>query len=149
VANESAPPALDLSLFGADHVRRYRETGGEIGYVWNGVPSLILTTTGRKSGQPRDTPLICAADGEDGNTYVVIASQGGAPTHPQWYYNLTANPQVRVQVKNDIFAATARIAEGEERDRLWRLMAEAWPSFDVYQTRTDRVIPVVVLERNP
>ncbi|OBB86594.1 MULTISPECIES: nitroreductase family deazaflavin-dependent oxidoreductase [Mycobacterium] len=140
-------PNLDLSLFGADHVRRYRETGGEVGYLWNGVPTLILTTIGRHSGQQRDTALICAADGDDGNKYVVIASQGGAPAHPQWYLNLVANPRVHVQVKGDRFEATARTAEGPERERLWQLMAEAWPSYDIYQTRTDRVIPVVVLER--
>lgn len=144
MSNDSPTPSLDLSLFGADHVRRYRETDGEIGYLWNGVPSLILTTTGRKSGQRRDTPLICAADGED---YVVIASQGGAPTHPQWYLNLLRDPRVGVQVKSDRFEATAHAAKGQERERLWRLAAETWPSFDVYQTRTDRVIPVVVLER--
>lgn len=108
------------------------------------MPTLILTTTGRKSGQPRDNPLICAADGDD---YIVIASQAGAPTHPQWYHNLLADPHVSVQVKADRFDAVARIAEGEERDRLWRLAATAWPNYDVYQTRTDRVIPVVVLER--
>jgi deazaflavin-dependent oxidoreductase (nitroreductase family) len=140
-------PGLDLSLFGPDHVRRYRETGGDVGYLWNGVPCLILTTTGRKSGQPRDTPLICAADGDTGNRYVVIASQGGAPTHPQWYHNLQKDAQVQVQVKSDVFNAVASTAEGPERERLWKLMTDAWPSYDVYQSRTDRVIPVVVLER--
>ncbi|WP_420716089.1 nitroreductase family deazaflavin-dependent oxidoreductase [Mycobacterium sp. 94-17] len=137
-------PNLDLSLFGADHVRRYRETDGEVGYLWNGVPTLILTTTGRKTGQQRDTPLICAADGAN---YVIIASLAGAPQHPKWYLNLRDNPQVRVQVKGDTFDATARTAEGSERERLWRLAADAWPSYDTYQQRTDRVIPVVVLER--
>jgi deazaflavin-dependent oxidoreductase (nitroreductase family) len=135
---------MDYSLFGADHVRRYRESDGEEGYLWNGVPTLILTTTGRKSGQPRDNPLICAADGDD---HIVIASQAGAPTHPHWYHNLRADPRVSVQVKADRFDAVARTAEGEERDRLWRLAATAWPNYDVYQTRTHRVIPVVVLER--
>lgn len=145
MSNDSPTPTLDLSLFGADHVRRYRETNGEIGYLWNGVPSLILTTTGRKTGQPRDTPLICAADGDD---FVVIASQGGAPTHPQWYLNLLQTPSALVQVKTNSFEVTAHVAEGEERDRLWRLMSAAWPSYDVYQSRTDRVIPVVVLRRS-
>jgi deazaflavin-dependent oxidoreductase (nitroreductase family) len=144
VVNESLTPNLDLSLFGADHVRRYRETDGAVGYLWNGVPSLILTTTGRKSGQPRDTALICAADGA---SYIVIASQGGAPTHPHWYMNLRNDPRVRVQVKGDRFDATARTAEGAERERLWRLAAEAWPSYDTYEQRTERVIPVVVLEK--
>jgi deazaflavin-dependent oxidoreductase (nitroreductase family) len=141
-------PNLDLSLFGADHVRRYRETDGEVGYLWNGVPCLILTTTGRLSGASRDTPLICAAASGDGNRYVVIASQGGAPTHPQWYLNLRQDPKVRVQVQADVFDATARTAEGSEREQLWKLMTDTWPSYDTYQTRTDRVIPVVVLERS-
>jgi deazaflavin-dependent oxidoreductase (nitroreductase family) len=144
VANESLTPNLDLSLFGAHHARRYRETDGAVGYLWNGVPSLILTTTGRNSGQPRDTPLICAADGAN---YIVIASQGGAPKHPHWYLNLRNAPRVRVQVKGDRFDATARTAEGAERERLWRLAAEAWPRYDTYQQRTERVIPVVVLEK--
>jgi deazaflavin-dependent oxidoreductase (nitroreductase family) len=143
--NEKAPASgLDLSLFGAGHVQAYRETDGEVGYLWNGVPTLILTAAGSKSGQQRDTPLICGTDGDD---FIVIASQGGAPTHPQWYLNLLKDPHVHVQVKADRFEATARITEGKERERLWRLMAEAWPSYDLYQTRTDRVIPVVVLER--
>jgi deazaflavin-dependent oxidoreductase (nitroreductase family) len=144
VTDDAPAPSLDYALFGADHVRKYRETDGEVGYLWNGVPTLILTTTGRKSGQMRDTPLICAADGDN---YVVIASQAGAPTHPQWYFNLTAEPRVSVQVKADRFDGVAKIAEGEERERLWRLAASVWPNYDVYQTRTDRVIPVVLLER--
>jgi deazaflavin-dependent oxidoreductase (nitroreductase family) len=135
---------LDLSLFGDEHIRRYRETDGGVGYLWNGVPTLILTTTGRRSGQPHDTALIC---GFDGDTAVVIASQGGAPTHPQWYLNLRADPRVQVQVKGDRFAALARTAEGAERERRWQLMAAVWPNYDVYQQRTDRVIPVVTLER--
>ena len=108
------------------------------------MPVLELTTTGRKSGLPRNTALICAADGVD---YIVIASQGGAPNHPQWYLNLRQDPQVGVQVKEDLFQAIARTAEGRERERLWKLMADAWPSYDTYQQRTDRVIPVVVLEK--
>lgn len=144
MTNDVSTP-LDLSLFGDDHVRRYRETDGKVGYLWNGVPTLILTTTGRKSGKPRDNALICAADGD---AYVVIASQGGAPTHPQWYRNLRDDPHATIQVKAERFDVVAHTAEGEERDRLWRLMAAAWPSYDVYQTRTDRVIPVVVLTKD-
>lgn len=135
---------MDYSLFGADHVAKYRETGGETGYIWNGATTLILTTVGRKSGQLRDNPMICAADGDN---FVVVASQGGAPTHPMWYLNLVAEPNVTVQVQADVFEATARTVEGEERDRLWKLVTKEWPNFDVYQSRTDRVIPVVVLER--
>ena len=132
-------------LYGAEHVRRYLETDGEVGYRWrNGAPILILTTTGRKSGEERVRPLIF---GEDDGRYVVVASQGGAPSHPDWYLNLAADPNVHVQIKGDRFAARARTAEGEERERLWRTMAEIWPPYDEYQRRTDRTIPVVVLER--
>jgi deazaflavin-dependent oxidoreductase (nitroreductase family) len=132
-------------LYGAEHVRRYLETDGEVGYRWrNGAPILILTTTGRRSGEDRLRPLIF---GEDDGRYVVVASQGGAPTDPDWYLNLDADPNVHVQIKGDRFAARARTAEGEERERLWRTMAEIWPPYDEYQRRTERVIPVVVLER--
>lgn len=135
----------DLSLIGDEHVRRYRETDGEVGYLWNGAPALVLTTTGRRTGQPRDSALIFGADGDD---CVIVASMGGAPMHPQWYLNLVADPEVQVQVKSDRFTARARTAEGDERERLWRLMTEIWPNYDQYQERTDRVIPVVVLERS-
>lgn len=136
------PP--DISLIGEEHVRRYLETDGAVGHEWNGVTTLVLTTTGRKSGEQRRSAMIY---GEHDGAYVVIASQGGAPTHPNWYHNLTADPDVEVQVGADRFKARARTAEGEERDRLWSLMTGLWPNFDTYQTRTERVIPVVVLER--
>ena len=138
---EYTPP--DLTLVGDEHVRRYQETDGEVGHLWNGVPTLVLTTTGRKSGEQRNSAMIY---GKDGDSYVVIASQGGMPTHPNWYHNLTAEPRVQVQAGATKTAAIARTAEGEERDRLWKLMTGIWPNFDTYQTRTDRVIPVVVLE---
>jgi deazaflavin-dependent oxidoreductase (nitroreductase family) len=134
----------DFSLFGAEHVKKYVETNGEVGYVWNGAPILILTTTGRKSGEERSTPLIFGRDGDD---YVLVASQGGRPQHPHWYRNLVAQPEVQLQVKDDRFRARARTAEGEERDRLWRAMNEIWAPYDSYQEKTERVIPVVVLER--
>jgi len=135
---------LDLSLFGDDHVRRYQETDGAVGHDWNGAPILVLTTTGRRSGLQRSSAMIYAVDDD---RYVVVGSQGGAPTHPQWYLNLEADPNVTVQVKGDRFPARAHVAEGDERDRLWTLVNEVWPSFAVYQTRTERRIPVVVLER--
>ncbi len=132
-------------LFGAEHVRRYLETNGEVGYLWRrGAPILILTTTGRKSGKPHLRPLIF---GEDDGRYVVVASQGGRPAHPHWYLNLAANPDVHVQIKGDRFPARARTAEGDERERLWRLMNEIWPPYEEYQQKTERRIPVVVLER--
>jgi deazaflavin-dependent oxidoreductase (nitroreductase family) len=132
-------------LYGAEHVRRYLETDGEVGYRWrNGAPILILTTTGRRSGEPRLKPLIF---GEDDGRYVVVASRGGAKHHPGWYLNLAADPDVHVQVKADRFPARARTAAGDERERLWKRMAEIWPAYDDYRQRTDREIPVVVLER--
>ena len=133
-------------LFGDEHVRRYLETDGEVGYRWrNDAPILILTTTGRKSGEPRLRPLIF---GEDDGRYVIVASQGGKPTHPDWYLNLTAEPDVLVQIKGDRFAARARTAGDEERERLWGQMAQIWPPYDDYQQKTERRIPVVVLERS-
>jgi deazaflavin-dependent oxidoreductase (nitroreductase family) len=138
------PP--DLSLFGDDHVRQYSETDGVVGHEWNGVPTLVLTTVGRRSGAPRRSAMIY---GRDGDAYVTIASQGGAPSHPNWYFNLAAHAEVDVQVRPDRFHARARTAEGDERERLWALMADLWPNYDVYARRTDRRIPVVVLERAP
>jgi deazaflavin-dependent oxidoreductase (nitroreductase family) len=135
----------DPPLFGAEHVRRYVETDGEVGYTWReGAPILILTVNGRKSGEEYSTPLIF---GEDGNNYVIVGSQGGSPQHPDWYLNLAETPDVGVQVKADTFRARARTAEGEERERLWKRMNEIWPHYDEYQTKTERPIPVVVLER--
>jgi deazaflavin-dependent oxidoreductase (nitroreductase family) len=135
----------DTQLFGDEHVRRYVETDGQVGYLWReGAPILILTVSGRKSGKEYSTPLIF---GEDGDSYVIVGSQGGRPQHPDWYLNLAENPDVRVQVKADKFRARARTAEGEERDRLWKRMNKIWPHYDEYQTKTERVIPVVVLER--
>ena len=140
----SDQPKLDLSLFGDEHVRQYEATAGETGYLWNGAPCLVLTATGAKSGQPRKVALIY---GPDGDNCVLIASKGGAPSHPDWYRNLVAHPQVRVQVKGDVFDAVARTVEGPERERLWLLMTAIWPSYDDYQARTERRIPVVLLER--
>ena len=133
---------IDYSLLGDDHVRLYRETGGEEGYDWNGAPSLLLTTTGRKTGEPRTSPLIFARDGDD---YLIVASVGGMPKHPAWYLNLQAEPKAQIQVKADVLDVVARTASEEEKPRLWGIVNEAWPNYDTYQTRTDRVIPVVVL----
>ena len=135
--------APDITLVGAEHVRRYQETNGSVGHDWNGVRTLVLTTTGHRSGRPRHSAMIY---GRDGSGYVVIASQAGLPTHPNWYHNLTSDPAVQIQVGNDRMTATAHTATGAERDRLWSVMTELWPNFDAYQSRTDRVIPVVVLQ---
>lgn len=127
-----------------EHLERYLQTDGEDGHIWRGVPTLLLTTTGRKSGEPYTTPLIY---GEDAGRYVVVASRGGAPAHPQWRLNLTANPSVAVQVAADKFQATARTASPDEKPALWALMTGIYPPYDEYQAATEREIPVVILER--
>jgi proline iminopeptidase len=131
--------------FGEEHVRLYRETDGETGYEWReGSTILLLTTTGRRSGNETTTPLIYDLDGDQP---VIVASKGGAPDDPGWFKNLAKNPEVGVQIQGDRFRAHARVAEGEERSRLWRLMNGMWPHYDKYAIKTDREIPVVVLER--
>lgn len=134
----------DYSLFGDAHVQQYLETDGEVGHLWNGVPCLVLWTTGRKTGETRVHPLIYGARGDD---VVIVASKGGAPEHPTWYLNLSASPEVEVQVEADRYAGRARTVEGAERDELWKLMTGIWPEYDEYQSKTDRQIPVVVIER--
>jgi deazaflavin-dependent oxidoreductase (nitroreductase family) len=131
--------------FVKEHIEQYVQSGGTEGHEWHGATTLLLTTTGRRSGTQHRTALIYRQVGDD---YVIVASKGGAPSHPAWYLNLTANPDVRVQVKDEEFAGRARLAEGDERAKLWPLMAEVWPDYDSYQTKTDRQIPVVVIERS-
>ena len=132
-------------LFGQEHVQRYVETNGEVGHDWKpGVPTLILTTTGRKSGEERPTPLIYDMHGEHP---VVVASKGGADEPPAWYLNLREKPDVQVQIWGDRFPARARDATPDEKPELWKRMASIWPDYDNYQRKTDREIPVVVLER--
>ena len=134
----------DDELFGAEHIRVYRETAGERGYHWRGALILLLTTRGRSSGEPRTTPLIHRTD--DGR-WVVVASKGGAPKNPAWFENLKADPEAEIEIKDEKIPVRARAADGEERTRLWRKMTEVWPAYDDYQRHTDREIPVVVLER--
>jgi len=142
-SNEPGYRAPDLALLGAEHIARYQETGGEVGYLWNGVPTLLLYSTGRKSGQRRTHALIFGQDGPD---YLIVASMGGAARHPQWYLNLAAIPEAEIQVRGDRRPVRARTARSPgERARLWEIMAGIWPNYDVYQTRTQRQIPVVVL----
>ena len=138
-ASGSRPPGWQQ-----EHARRYVESGGKDGHIWEGVTTLLLTTTGRRSGQARTTPLIY---GRDGDRYVVVASRGGAPQHPAWYENLAARPEVTVQVMADRFKARARTASAAERPALWKTMAAIWPPYDEYQAKTSRTIPVVILER--
>ena len=127
-----------------DHMSRYLETGGEDGHLWNGVPALLLTTTGRNKGNSYTTPLIY---GQEGDRYLLVASRGGAPRHPGWYRNLVKQPDVEVQIMADRFGAHARTATPEEKPALWTIMTKIWPQYDEYQTKTTREIPVVVLER--
>ncbi|MFI5047066.1 MAG: nitroreductase family deazaflavin-dependent oxidoreductase [Acidimicrobiia bacterium] len=141
-AGEPGYTQPDTTLLGAEHIKRYEETGGEVGHEWNGATCLVLSTTGRKSGALRKSALIYASDGDD---FLVVASMGGAPRHPQWYLNLTDQPEVTVQVRDRVFSAVAHTATPEERPRVWKRVNEVWPNYDVYATRTTREIPVVVL----
>jgi deazaflavin-dependent oxidoreductase (nitroreductase family) len=135
-----------------EHLHVYRESGGREGHLFDAsfagggtaVPTLLLTTIGRRSGEPHTMPLIY---GTVEGAYIIIGSKGGAPTQPAWYHNLRAEPQVELQVGPEVFAATARIAAGPERDQLWRHMAAVYPPFLDYQAKTTREIPVVVMER--
>jgi deazaflavin-dependent oxidoreductase (nitroreductase family) len=131
-------------LFGKEHTRKYKETDGEVGHAWQGTQTLLLTTTGRKSGEPRELPLIYAPWNDD---YLIVASNGGNDRPPAWYVNLRENPDVEVQVWGDRFKATARDATAEERAEMWPTMTKEWPAYDEYQSKTDREIPIVVLER--
>jgi deazaflavin-dependent oxidoreductase (nitroreductase family) len=129
-------------LFGKEHVERYRATDGEDGHYWRGALTLLLTTTGRRSGEERTIPLIYGRRGDD---LLIVASRGGTDAPPAWFLNLEANPDVGVQVKGDVFRARARVATAEERPEMWRTMAGYWPDYDAYQENTDREIQVVVL----
>ncbi|MET0559464.1 MAG: nitroreductase family deazaflavin-dependent oxidoreductase [Solirubrobacterales bacterium] len=132
-------------LFGQEHVDRYRATDGAEGHDWNDTQTLLLTTTGRRSGEPRTTPLIY---GRDGDSYLAVASKGGTDEPPAWYLNLSEEPQVEVQVKGDRFRAKARTAGPDEKPKLWETMVAEWPAYDEYQEKTSRQIPVVILERS-
>jgi deazaflavin-dependent oxidoreductase (nitroreductase family) len=129
----------------AEHIKAYVDSDGQDGHTWRGVPTLLLTTRGRKSGLLRRSALIY---GEDGDDFVLVASKGGAPEHPSWYLNLSADPAVRVQVGADHYTGRARTVQGPGRARLWSKMVDIWPDYDVYQGRTDREIPVVVVARD-
>lgn len=131
-------------LFGPEHVERYEATDGQEGHAWEGTQTLLLTTKGRRSGEPRTTPLIYAPYGE---AFTIVASNGGSDEPPAWHLNLSEEPNVDVQVWGDRFKARARIASPEEKPEIWRTMVGEWPAYDEYQQRTEREIPVVILER--
>jgi deazaflavin-dependent oxidoreductase (nitroreductase family) len=137
------PDSISDDLFGQEHVRVYRETGGQVGYDWRGATILLLSTTGRRTGEERTTPLIHRTDGD---AWVVVASKGGAPDNPDWYKNLEADPNATIEIKDRLIQVRARTAHEAERERLWQLMTEVWPAYDEYKQRTAREIPVVVLE---
>ena len=128
----------------AKHVGRYVDSDGKRGHRWSGVDTLLLTTRGRSTGTLRRTALIY---GRDRDRFVVVASNGGAKSHPNWYQNLAMDPHVFVQVAEERFEALARTATARQKPRLWRLMVSIWPEYETYQTRTTREIPVVILER--
>ena len=124
-------------------IQGYVESDGKQGQLWGGLPVLLLTTRGRKSGVLRRTALIY---GRDGKNYLVVASNGGAPNHPLWYLNLVKTPEVQIQVEAEKFTARARTAVPEEKPRLWKIMRDIFPQYDEYQARAGREIPLVILE---
>jgi deazaflavin-dependent oxidoreductase (nitroreductase family) len=151
------PPGIDhpmvpklLRLYSQAHVWVYQKTGGRLGNKWRigaafprGVPVLLLTTIGRKSGLPKTTPLLFLADGD---RVVIVGSQGGMPKHPQWYLNLTQNPEVEIQEGSRVRKMRARVANREEHAALWPRLVELYADFATYQAWTDRAIPVVILD---
>jgi deazaflavin-dependent oxidoreductase (nitroreductase family) len=134
----------EQSEFNRKIIEEFRANGGETSGPFKGRPLLLLTTTGAKSGEARTTPLVYS---KEGDRLVVIASMGGAPKHPAWYFNILAQPEVTVEVGTDTFVMRAVVSEGEERDRLYAQQAAQMPAFKEYQEKTMRRIPVVALER--
>ncbi len=134
----------DSTAFNRQIIEEFRAHGGKVGGQFAGAPMVLLTTTGARSGQPRVAPLVYTINGD---RVVIIASKGGAPTNPDWYHNLKANPYVKVELPEDTYQATDVDHLGEERDRLYGAMAARMPNFAEYQRNTSRRIPVVVLER--
>ncbi len=134
---------VDYSLLNESHVKAYLETNGEKGGVWNGATAVLVTTKGRKSGEKRTIAIIGK---QVGDNFVIIASKGGSPVHPLWYLNIQADPNVEIQYLADKWEAVARTAESPEREELWAQACTQWPAFNDYQARTERRIPVVVIE---
>ena len=138
----SRPANLALKLGSSVHAGVYRATGGKLFGRMGKSPILLLNTVGRKSGKKRATPLLYVMDGED---FVLIASKGGAPTHPAWYLNLMANSDVTVEVGDREVRVRAEEVSGAEKTRLWQMMVEMYPTYDDYQTKTEREIPLLIL----
>ena len=135
-----------MSDWNSKVIEEFRANEGRVGGGFTGAPMLLLTTTGRRSGERRTNPMMYLADGD---RLLVFASKGGAPTHPDWYRNLVANPRVTVEVATETYPAKAVVVTGEERDRLYAEQSARYPGFGDYQRKTDRVIPVVALIRDP
>jgi deazaflavin-dependent oxidoreductase (nitroreductase family) len=127
-----------------DHLNSYIQTDGKDGHIWKGLPTLLLTTLGRISGELHTTPLIY---GKFENKFLIVASRGGAPTNPQWYLNILNNPKINIQILSEKFQATARTANEDEKPKLWEVMTEIFPTYNDYQLKTDRIIPLVIVEK--
>ncbi|MBA2520347.1 MAG: nitroreductase family deazaflavin-dependent oxidoreductase [Chloroflexia bacterium] len=134
----------DFNEFNRNLIAEFRANDGKVGGMFANAPLMLLTSTGAKSGQERTSPLVYTTDGD---RMVVIASKGGAPTHPDWYHNLVANPTATIELPGERFQVRARRAEGEERDRLYDAQAALMPNFAEYQQNTTRKIPLFILER--
>lgn len=134
----------DMNEFNKRVIAEFRANGGKVGPPFENAPMILVTTTGAKTGQSRVSPLVYTMDGD---RYIIIASKGGAPTSPDWYHNIVANPDVIVEVGTETFPARASVPEGAERTRLYDQQAAVMPNFAEYQRNTTRQIPVVVLER--
>lgn len=133
-----------MNDFNTNLINEFRANNGKVGGSFAGAPLMLLTTTGAKSGQPRTAPLVHTTDGD---RLVIIASKGGADTNPDWYHNLVANPTATVELPDETFTVRARIADDEERERLYSAQAALMPNFAEYERNTSRQIPVFVLER--
>lgn len=133
-----------MSNWNQANIDEFRATGGKISGIFTGKPVLLLTTTGARTGKQRTNPLMYNTDGD---RVLVFASKAGAPTHPDWYHNLVANPEVTVELGTETFKANATVLTGEERDQLYQKQGEEFPQFAGYQEKTTRKIPVIALER--
>jgi deazaflavin-dependent oxidoreductase (nitroreductase family) len=142
--NGAASMANDINAFNKALIEEFRANNGKVTGMFAQAPLMLLTQTGAKSGQLRTSPLVYSCDGD---RIVIIASKAGSPAHPHWYLNIVANPSVTVELPGEKFAARAVITSGDERARLYRAQADLMPNFDEYAAKTDREIPVVILER--
>ena len=143
-AGDATCGVTNVNDFNAKLIAEFRENDGRIGGAFDNTPLVLITHTGAQSGRQRTNPLAYSRDGDD---LVVIASKAGAPTNPDWYHNIVANPEVTVELPGERYRARARVATGAERDRLYAAMAESLPNFSDYQRKTTRTIPVIVIER--